>query len=139
MQYDLQQYIGIPFLDHGRDRAGCDCWGLMHLVYAEQMGIYGMPDLGDDYSDAYARGEVSEAIEKTTAEEWNFDVTNGLWQPLDAMIFSRGGVEAHVGMYVRPNEMLHVVRGAAASIERYDLVRWKRRLTRVFRHVNAPA
>lgn len=139
MQYDLQQYIGIPFLDHGRDRAGCDCWGLVRLVYAEQLGITDLPDLGDDYSDAYARGEVSEAIGETTSEEWNYDVTNGIWKPLDVMIFTRGGVEAHVGMYLHPTEMLHVVQGAEATAERYDLVRWKNRLRRVIRHVNAPA
>lgn len=138
MQYDLQQYIGIPFLDHGRDRAGCDCWGLVRLVYADQLGI-ALPDLGDEYSEAYARGEVDEAVSSTVGQEWNADVTGQAWQPLDVMIFSRAGVECHVGLYLRPGEMLHVIEGTAAAVERYDTVRWKRRLTRVIRHVNAPA
>lgn len=135
MQYDLQQYIGIPFLDHGRDRSGCDCWGLVRLAYAEQLGI-ALPDLGDEYSEAYARGEVDEAVGSTVGQEWNVDVTGQPWQPLDVMIFSRAGVECHVGLYVRPGEMLHVIEGIAAAVERYDTARWKRRLTRVIRHVN---
>lgn len=138
MKYDLQQYIGIPFLDHGRDRDGCDCWGLVRLVYAEQMGIT-LPDLGDAYSEAYARGEVDEAVDSTVGQEWNVDVTGQPWRPLDVMIFSRAGVECHVGLYLRPGEMLHVIEGTAAVVERYDTTRWKRRLTRVIRHVNAPA
>jgi probable lipoprotein NlpC len=132
MQYDLQQYIGIPFLDHGRDRSGCDCWGLVRLVYAEQLGII-LPDLGDEYSEAYARGEVDEAVGSTVGQEWNVDVTGQAWQPLDVMIFTRAGVECHVGLYVRPGEMLHVIEGTAAAYERYDTVKWKRRLSRVVR------
>ena len=138
MQYDLQQYIGIPFLDHGRDRSGCDCWGLVRLAYAEQLGIT-LPDLGDEYSEAYARGEVDEAVGSTVGQEWNLDVTGQPWQQLDVMIFSRAGVDCHVGLYVRPGEMLHVIEGTAAGVERYDTTRWKRRLTRVIRHVGAPA
>ncbi len=136
MAYDLKQYIGIPFLDHGRDREGCDCWGLVHLVYREQLGLT-MPDLGDGYSEAYARGEVDETVSATVGQEWNRDVTAEPWRPLDVMIFNRAGVECHVGLYVRLGEMLHVIEGTAAALERYDTVKWRRRLSRVVRHVDA--
>lgn len=133
---DLSNYVGIPFEDHGTDRTGCDCWGLVHLVYREVLGIE-MPNLGDRYSDAYARNEVNCLVDEVTEESWNVDVTLERWKPLDVMVFLRGGVEAHVGLYLRPGHMLHIVDGMASAEERYDTAKWRNRLSRVLRHVDA--
>ncbi len=132
---NLQRYIGIPFKDHGRDFSGCDCWGLVCLVYREELGIY-LPDLGDGYGDAYAREEVNSTTKNATAENWNLDVTDRERRLLDVLTFTRGGIETHVGMWVADGEMLHIIDGTCAAIERYDTVRWKRRFSRALRHVS---
>ena len=136
MQYDLTQYLGIPFRDHGRDRDGCDCWGLVRLVYSEQLGIE-LPDLGDGYSDAYARGEVNGTVNGATAQDWNVDVTDEPRRPLDVLTFTRGGIETHVGLYVSEGVMLHIVDGTCAAFERYDTAKWRRRFSRAMRHAEA--
>jgi cell wall-associated NlpC family hydrolase len=41
-----QRFVGVPFLDGGRDFRGCDCWGLVRLVYAEVLNIK-LPSYGD--------------------------------------------------------------------------------------------
>ena len=133
---ETKQYIGIPFLDHGRNREGCDCYGLVWLVYREQFGI-DLPDLGDGYSCAYERGEVDATAAEALSETWNRDVTAESWKAGDVMVFRRAGVEAHVGLYVRPGYMLHVVAGQQTTLERYDTSVWKNRLSRVVRHVDA--
>lgn len=34
-----EPYLGIPWVLNGEDRTGCDCWGLVRLVLAEQRGL----------------------------------------------------------------------------------------------------
>ncbi len=133
---ETKQYIGIPFLDHGEDRNGCDCYGLIRMVYREQLGIE-LPYMGDKYSNAYARHEINKAVAQAEREYWNYDVTSELWKPYDIMVFSRAGDEAHVGLYIEPSYMLHIVAGAQTTRARYDTNEWKHRLVRVARHVDA--
>ena len=33
------EYVGIPWLWRGRDRTGIDCYGLVRLVYREQLSV----------------------------------------------------------------------------------------------------
>ena len=35
----LQPYIGIPYLELGRDREALDCWGLVYHFYNDELGI----------------------------------------------------------------------------------------------------
>jgi hypothetical protein len=40
----LDKYIGIPFVDKGRDLKGSDCYGLAKVFYKEELGI-DIPDV----------------------------------------------------------------------------------------------
>ena len=133
---DVRKYIGIPFKDGGRDFSGLDCWGLVRLVWQEEKGIL-MPDMGDAYSSAFARGEVGETAKLLEAENWNIDVTDQPRQELDVLVFSFASVDLHVGLWVAPGEMLHVMKGMDTAIERYDKMKWAKRLSRVLRPAGA--
>ena len=133
---ELRKYIGIPFRDCGRDFDGLDCWGLVRLVWKEERGVL-MPDMGDAYSSAFARGEVGETAKMLEAGEWNRDVTDEERQPLDVLVFSFGTLDLHVGLWVAPGEMLHVMRGMETAVERYDVSKWARRLSRILRPLEA--
>lgn len=50
-------YVGIPYADHRSDRSGCDCWGLVRLVYRERAGVV-LPAYAGDYGDEADTGGV---------------------------------------------------------------------------------
>jgi len=133
---DIKKYIGIPFKDGGRDFSGLDCWGLVRLVWHEERGIL-MPDMGDEYSSAFERGDVCGLFGKYTAQDWNVDVTDEERRELDVLVFTIGGLEIHAGLWVGDGEMLHVMQGMATAVERYDTFKWQRRLSRILRPAGA--
>lgn len=132
---DLKRYIGIPFLDHGCGFDGCDCYGLVRLVYRQELGI-DLPHLGDCYSCAFSRGEVAPLVSSVAAESWAVDVTDKEPEPFDVLVFSRGGMEYHVGLFVHGDMMLHAIDGTDACLEKWNGIRWKRQLTRRLRHAS---
>ncbi len=58
-------YIGIPFRERGRDRAGCDCWGLVRLVLGERFGV-AVPSYAGDYESVKDYRRLAELVEAQT-------------------------------------------------------------------------
>lgn len=125
------QYVGLPQADLGRDRLGCDCWGLACIIYREELGIslpeylgYGSPD---------EHGEVAALIEGVTRTP--------LWLPVsgpaiafDIAVFRRGRMSTHVGIVVRHGIMVHMVAEDQSKVESYASGQWKNRFTGHWRH-----
>lgn len=126
-------YVGIPWLDKGRDHTGCDCWGLARVIMAEQFGVI-LPSYADDYVDPSERDEISVLLATGIPE-------NG-WTPItdapragDGVVFRLLNQPWHVGIMVDAEHFLHVEEGVGAScVERLASYRWHRRLHGVFRH-----
>ncbi|MBN8190448.1 C40 family peptidase [Salipiger thiooxidans] len=97
-------YIGLPHVALGRERTGCDCWGLVRLVYREQLGI-ALPAYTPEGICALEEGEIEALIGAAT--------TDGAWEqvaepaPFDVLIYRRGGYRSHIGLKVDARFMLH--------------------------------
>lgn len=48
----IERAIGVPYLDHGRDYSGWDCWGLCVVAYRDVFGIE-LPDVRYDTANDY--------------------------------------------------------------------------------------
>lgn len=132
-------YIGIPFIDRGRDLDGCDCWGLVRLVMQDrvQVTLDSLQVSESDYQSVMAEiasaQQTSEWISVDQDCECTFDVAemswpvriNGQWrhEPL------------HVGIIVAPGWLLHTERSTAAMLSPYTSdLRIKRRIIGFWRH-----
>ncbi|KQZ31574.1 hypothetical protein ASD50_14995 [Mesorhizobium sp. Root552] len=127
----FDEYVGLPWLDRGRDREGTDCWGLLAMVYAERFGIV-LPSFRDDYQTA-ADGEAVAGLINGHRSEWT-EVPAGEERPGDALLMSLAGMPRHIGVVVCKGLVLHIERGAGSLIEGYHSMRLRRRVLGFFRH-----
>ena len=124
-------YVGIPFVDAGRTKEGCDCWGLVRIVQKECFGKE-LPSF-DDY-------------EKATRDESERQVAIGLKElPLkkvdspeegDIVLLRIRGKLCHTGLYIGGNEILHTNRGTDSVIESLDGLRHLREKVEGFYRVS---
>jgi cell wall-associated NlpC family hydrolase len=119
------RYMRIPFVDRGATRAGCDCWGLCALIFAEQLGIM-LPD----YTNVAAgdwRGKVRQITQTSVAgEEWE-EITAGAERAFDVVLM-RGQFRhegrahsrpVHVGVVVYPGVLIHIEHGVGVTMVPY--------------------
>lgn len=124
-------YIGLPFLDHGRDRSGLDCWGLVRLVMAEQSGI-ALPSYIHEYQRTTQVDKISQLIERE-APKWK-TISAGKEICGDVIVLRVRGKPMHVGIVLGDRQMLHIEFGINSVIERYAGTRWAERVAGFYRY-----
>lgn len=108
-------YVGLPFVDGGRDRAGCDCWGLVRLVYRDCLGI-DLPSYGEISARDLIR--VARAMgDGQAAPCWA--AVEAVPVPYDVVLMRARGASrsvAHVGVAVDAARVLHTEAGRGAAV-----------------------
>lgn len=127
-------YIGIPYLDRGRDPAvGLDCWGLPRLFYAREKGIE-LPSLLESYDTASDHRAVT-ALVVAQARGWR-RVVIPEWA--DLVTLNVAGRPWHVGVVLDERHFLHTMEGLGSIIDRLDSPRWSSRVEGFWRYQAAP-
>lgn len=124
-------YIGIPFIEKGRDRAGVDCWGLIRLIYQNELGIE-LPSYVEGYASLAEKAEISGLFEAGRASPvW--EMTDSA-REFDVLMFRMGRLGAHVGIVAGRKRMIHAPEGLTSCIEDYSGPRHESRLIGIYRH-----
>lgn len=130
-----RKYLRIPFKEYGRDFKGCDCGGLVWLVYKTELGIE-LPDWRAFYSGTQIshKHELMSTV-GTMLGENGVDVTGLPIQPFDVVAFLICGSPIHVGVAVNENYFLHIMEGKTnVALERFQSPQWNKRISGYFRH-----
>jgi lipoprotein Spr len=110
----LDRFVGLPFLDRGRDGNGCDCWGLVRLIYRDLLSIE-LPSGLESYAGAGDRAAIAQAINAGLGD-WR-PVPPGEEAALDVALLSRAGARCHVGVVTQPGWVLHTRQGGESVQE----------------------
>lgn len=139
----VRGYIGIPWKPLGRDRDGCDCWGIVRLALREQFNVI-VPAYDTGYHDAGKHDVPAiRAIidqERPRYREIATVDDSGLMpladqQAGDVLVIRQRGVPSHVALVVTKRTMLHIEDGIDSTIEDYTDSMWRRRLVGCYRYV----
>lgn len=106
----FEPYLRIPYLDKGRDHKGCDCWGLIRLIYKEELDV-GLPSYGDISAHDAMRitRAVKEGSEVPNIGRWRDLNPTDKMSPFDIVLMKWIGskVAGHIGIVTDDFKLLH--------------------------------
>ena len=115
----------IPVVPGGRSREGVDCWGLVRLIYKEQLGIDLPAYEGVDWKRST---EVwQEIARQESSGEWD-EIDRFSRRPFDVVTLRIGGVPWHIGVLFDKDRFIHADPVRGVRIERLDAIHWRNRV-----------
>jgi cell wall-associated NlpC family hydrolase len=133
--------VGLPFHDLGRELCGCrtggphrqgcglDCYGLIRVLY-RQIGLE-LPLYGDVYASTRERARIAAHVHATAAE-WRA-IAAGQERAWDVVVLRLLGRPIHLGLVLRPGEMVHSDPACGVAVERYGSPVWRHRVEAFYR------
>lgn len=128
------EFVGIPFVNLGRDEHGCDCYGLLCYIYKKRREI-----ILKDYTDLQYTCEEygTEAVENHILTNWESDwvIVDPPYRIYDALLFYNMEMTmvTHLGMFIGSKRFIHSIEGKDSMISKLP-GHWDSRLYRVFRY-----
>lgn len=119
---DFKKYIGIPYKKHGSSFGGCDCYGLVRLVYSTELNIK-LPDYY--YTSPEDRAGVVTAIDKNI-QDWQRIADPAPFESV--ILININGWPLHMGFIISETEMLHTLRGHNTALETFTRYKWVTRI-----------
>jgi len=104
----IEQYIGIPFEDRGQSMDSADCYGLVRLIYSQELGIK-IPEFHSSCTDTR---RIWQDYIKQISEHWELVID---YQKYDVLAFAydpqHPRIVQHFGIYLGDGMMLHTLQG----------------------------
>lgn len=126
---DFQKYIGLTYKEKGRTLPELDCYGLVRLIYKQELNI----DL-PSFEDSYEISEEARLQELLAQQKEGWEQTA---EPIagDIVLFRIMGYESHVGVMVSADEFIHIRKNVNSVKESIHNAMWKKRVVGFYRYV----
>jgi murein DD-endopeptidase len=112
----FNKYINIPFKHHGRDFNGCDCFGILKLMYTNELNI-NLPDYEYSFDWNQTHNHIIDNIRNNWIE------VNPPYKKYDCLVFCttyNSKIANHIGVYIGDNKFIHIQENQFSRIERLD-------------------
>jgi len=123
-------YIGIPFRSQGRDRSGCDCYGLVRLVLSERFSLT-LPMFAKEYADSSDRRVIGPLMERELPLLAGDQIPNPELGSVAVAYIA--GQPLHLGVYVGDGMILHAKRESGVLLERTSSLFFRNRIEGYYR------
>ena len=132
---NFSEYINIPYKNLGRSKEGCDCFGIIWLVFKEKRNII-LPDFTDlKYTNEWYRQHENHILENL----WDvWGVVNEPYKVYDGIIFyhEKMKVANHIGMIIDDGKFIHVSQKFPSRVDKLNPY-WRSRIYKVMRYKDA--
>ncbi|MGY5789047.1 C40 family peptidase len=122
--------VGIPYVPHGRDYTGADCWGILFLYYRDVLGTPVPAYSSEMEAREFHRGDIAPLIDEEREQHWHQAETP---QPGDCVLMRAGRHDSHVGVFLGQGRMLHSEGPHPSVIDRISDMRWRNRISGFYR------
>lgn len=125
---NFEKYIGIPYVEKGRDTTGLDCYGLVRLIYKNEYKI-DLPSFTAEYT-----VNDTDRIQDLVAQ-----YKEG-WEQIDSpsegsiVLFRILGTESHIGVAISATHFIHVRENQDSAIEAFDSPKWSKRIVGYYKY-----
>ena len=111
---------GIPYKKGGKDKNGCDCYGLVYLFYKEKLGI-----IIDDLQDFNKKIDLKKKIEFRKVDKINKN---------DIGVFKNNDGSVHCVIFLDKDNIFHINEKHNSIIEGFKSSGYFNSLIGIYRH-----
>jgi len=113
----IDKYIGVPFEDRGESLNGADCYGIIRLIYRNELAI----EIPSFHSSCHSTKAIFSDYIKQISQFWQLSKEPNLYDVV-AMAHDpiHPRVVQHFGVYLGNGKMLHTLETAGSHIVNID-------------------
>lgn len=126
-----KDFIGIPYILHGRTLQGLDCYGLIVKMF-ELKGIK-LFDINEEYDEHWSWQGRNYFVENAHRQWTRIEIP----EPWDVVTFHlKGDVVNHAGIVLGDGQFIHTVIKAGTVISRLNDPIWKKKFVNYYRYTD---